>query len=219
MKRYIAALPAAFLIVLPIAANAHEHQSFEINGITYEFTIGSLNEPVTVDDKTGVDLRIAKSDTAHAGADHDGIPVVGLEETLKVEMIAGDKKKVTDLTPVFNTPGAYKNSFYPTVATTLSYRVFGTLEGTPIDLTFTCNPAGHAPADEDTNRVQIGDKVFRTLKSGSFGCPTPKADLGFPEPSAEVVSLKESDSGDMIGWGAGVLALAALAVAFTRRRA
>lgn len=221
MKKTLTTAAITALAALPLAASAHEHQMFEVNGVEYAFTIGSLNEPVTVDDKTGLDLRISKSGPTHAdGEDHDaGMPVSGLEETLKVEMIAGSAKKVTDLTPVYNTPGAYKNSFYPTVATTLSYRIFGDLEGTPIDLTFTCNPAGHAPAPEDTTRVAMGDNVVRTHKSGSFGCPSPKADLGFPEQSADVVSLQKNGSNsDMVSYGAGALALAALAVAFTRRK-
>ena len=214
-------------LVLPSILFAHEHQTFEVNGVEYGFTIGSLNEPVTVDDKSGVDLRITKSGPAHGGeegAGHDvdheeGMPVSGLEETLKVEMIAGDVKKVTDISPVYNTPGAYKNAFYPTVATTLSYRVFGDLEGTPIDLTFTCNPAGHAPAAEDTTRIEMGDKVIRTLKSGSFGCPSDKAALGFPEESSTVVDLQEkSSSNNTMALGSGAIALAALAVAFMRRR-
>jgi len=218
MKKTLTSAALAAVALLPFAASAHEHQSFEINGVQYGFAIGSLNEPVVVDDKTGVDLRITKANASPSHEDQ-GTPVSGLEATLKIELSAGDKKKTVDLSPVFNSPGAYKAPFYPTIATTYSYRVFGELEGTPIDITFTCNPAGHAPAAEDMNRVQISDKVFRTHKAGSFGCPSPKADLGFPEPSAAVVELQKPDaSGDMIGWGAGVLALAALGVAVLRRR-
>lgn len=225
MKKTLTTTALTALTLLPFAASAHEHQMFEVNGVEYAFTVGSLNEPVMVDDKSGVDLRIAKSGPEHghaeeAGEDHDaGMPVSGLEETLKVELIAGDKKKTLDLSPVYDAPGAYKAPFYPTVATTLSYRVFGELEGTPIDITFTCNPAGHAPAAEDTTRIELSDKVFRTYKTGSFGCPSPKADLGFPEASADVVSLQKTASGgDMVSYGAVALALAALALAFTRRR-
>lgn len=223
MKKIIVTTAIAALVSLPFAATAHEHQAFIINGVEYEFTVGSLNEPVTVDDKTGVDLRVAKVGPAHhddAADDHEaGMPVSGLEETLKVELIAGDRKKIQELSPVYNTPGAYKTSFYATVATTLSYRVFGDLEGTPIDLTFTCTPAGHDRAPEDKTEVKISNEVTRILKTGGFGCPTEKADMGFPENSASVIELqKKSGESGMISWGAGALALAALAVAFIRRR-
>lgn len=225
MKKTISILTLSVLTLIPMMASAHGHTEFEINGAEYGFVVGSLNEPVTVDDKTGVDLRITKMGAVSAGGHHDedehgaGTPVAGLEETLKVELIAGDKKKTLELSPVYNTPGAYKAPFYPTIATTLSYRVFGTIEGTPFDYTFTCNPAGHGEVADDTSRVQVSDKVVRTLKTGTFGCPVEKAEMGFPEMSASVVELqKQSGNSGMIGWGSAAIALVALAVAFLRRR-
>ncbi len=222
MKKTITLFSAIAIAVLPFAASAHQHESFEINGETYDFTVGSLNEPVTVDDKTGVDLRVSLAGhEAMPANDHHaaGGAVTGLEQTLKVELIAGDKKKTLDLSPVYNTPGSYKAAFYPTVATTLSYRVFGTINETDFDYTFTCNPAGHTVAPEDKTRVEVSDKVTRTLKTGAFGCPTEKAPMGFPENSADVVSLTGStQSASFVGWGAAAIALLALALAFTRRR-
>lgn len=214
MRKTIAGGILALVAVMPFTVSAHEHQAFEINGEYYSFTIGSLNEPIIVDDKTGVDFRAMKGEGAAA------VPVIGLEETLQVELIAGDKTKVLDFSPVYGSEGAYKAPFYPTVATTLSYRVFGTIEGTPFEYTFTCSPAGHATAEEDTSRVEVADGVVRVLKTGSYGCPAEKAPMGFPEESADMVSLKTptEDGGDMVSYGAGALALLALGVAFLRRR-
>ncbi len=223
MKRFITGgALAALVALLPASALAHEHQIFEINGEEYGFVVGSLNEPVTVDDKTGVDLRVTL--VGHEGMpanDHHaaGGAVMGLQDTLKVELIAGDQRKILPLGTVYNTPGSYKAPFYPTVATTLTYRVFGEIDGTPVDLSFTCNPAGHAVAPEDKTRVPISDKVFRTHKSGAFGCPTEKADMGFPEPSASVIELQdEAGSSAVVSYGAGVIAILALLLGFTRRR-
>lgn len=220
MKKITGAL-LALLMAAPLITAAHEHQSFEINGEIYDITIGSMNEPVAVDDKSGVEFSVTMAGHEHMAAnDHHGSggAVEGLEETLKVELIAGDKKKVLDIRPTYGEPGSYYAPFYPTVATTLSYRVFGTIDETPFDYTFTCNPAGHAPAEEDTTRVEVSENVFRVHKSGSFGCPVEKASLGFPEESSDLVSLKEdAQSGAMVGWVAGAVALVALAVAFRRR--
>lgn len=218
MKRI--AVFALLALVLPASAFAHEVQVFEINGEEYQFVIGSLNEPLVVDDKSGVDLRISMPEHAGmAATDHhaEGGAVAGLEETLKVELIAGDKKKTLDLSPVYNTPGSYKAPFYPTVATTLSYRVFGTINETPIDLTFSCSPAGHTAAEEDTNRVQISDKVFRVSKTGSYGCPQEKAEMGFPENSASVTELQSSAAQGMWGIGLGVLGIALAGFALMRK--
>ena len=87
--------------MLPLVASAHEHATYTIDGAPYQIVIGSLNEPVAVDDKTGVDLTVNKcytaACTATKGPDGDmdgpaGTPVTGLESTLKVELVAGDQK-------------------------------------------------------------------------------------------------------------------------------
>ncbi|MBY0110570.1 hypothetical protein K2Y00_00985 [Patescibacteria group bacterium] len=201
---------AALFVLMPLSVSAHETHVFEIGGKYYQFTIGSLNEPITVDDKTGVDLRIAEVVDAHTDHDHGaGTPVSGLEETLQVELIAGSKTKIFDLSPVYNSPGSYKTTYYPTVATTLSYRVFGMLNNTEIDLTFTCSPAGHATAEEEHEEEEISEGVTRISKTGSYGCPAPKEALGFPEESASVESL----SNDMSGPAAIAISVLALLIA------
>lgn len=201
------------VLFVPLGAFAHEHQVFEINGASYEITIGSLNEPVSVDDKSGVDFRVAK----RIGATEKTEPVTGLESSLNVELGAGDKKKVLSFSPVYGVPGSYKASFYPTVATTYSYRVFGSLENTPFDVTFTCSPAGHAQATDDTTRVEVSPGVFRVLKSGSYGCPAEKSTQGFPEETTSLLSLKETGEDSMVAYGAAITALLALGVALVRR--
>lgn len=160
-------------LVFPSVSLAHETRMFEINGVEYEMVVGSLNEPVIVDDKTGVSVEIVR----------DGVYLVGAQDQIQVEMISGDKKKVVNLSPVHGTEGQYKSNFIATVPTTLTYRIFGTLENVPVDIAFTCNPAGHPQSEENTSRTEIGDKVFQTLKRGAFGCPQPKEEFGFPEPA------------------------------------
>lgn len=214
MKKLSALALVALLVFAPSLASAHEHQRFEIGGQMYEFTVGSLNEPLVVDDKSGVDLRIVMVGHEEMAAnDHhaEGGAVTGLEETLQVELIAGEQKKILDLSPVYNTPGAYKAPFYPTVATTLTYRVFGTINDTPVDLSFSCNPAGHAVAPDDETEVEISEGVTRHFKSGSYGCPVEKAELGFPEASASVTDLSaEADGAKGMGTGALMLSVVAL---------
>lgn len=182
MKYISLAFALAAVALIPMFASAHQHAKFEIGGRSYEVIVGSLNEPVTVDDKTGVDFRVTSN----------GTPVLGLEASLKVELQAGEQKKVLDLSPVYNTPGAYKAEFYPTVATTYAYRFFGTVNGTTIDVTFTCNPAGHAVAKEDHSRVEISSDVTRVHMAGSFGCPAEKVSKGFPEASVSVRELENT---------------------------
>ncbi len=210
MKKFAAAALAAVFALMPAAASAHQHEVYEIGGRMYEIGVGSLNEPLVVDDKSGVELEVmdlGKHVEGMPHADGAGTPVEGLEEALKVELIAGSAKKTLDFSPIFGEAGSYKAPFYPTVATTLSYRVFGELNGTPVSLTFTCNPAGHAVAPDDDTEVEISEGVTRHEKAGAFGCPVEKPMMGFPEESADVLALKDK------GASAGGMATTALALA------
>jgi len=181
MKKIIGYAVLLFLIV-PVPTFAHESRSYEINGVKYELVVGSLNEPVIVDDKTGVSVEIIR----------DGKVFTGAQDTLQVEMAAGDTKKIVGLSPVYGHIGQYKSNFIATVPTELSYRVFGTLESIPVDLLFICNAGEGSEVKEDMGRVTIADKVFQTKKTGAFGCPQAKADFGFPEKAESSYDIVKS---------------------------
>ncbi len=218
-KKFI--MPLAAFLALPFLASAHEQQVFDIGGEEYRFVVGSLNEPIVVDDKTGVELRVSLVGHEDMAADdHHGAggAVLGLEEDLQVELIAGDKKKVLALSPTYGTPGSYKAPFFPTVPTTLSYRFFGKIDETPVDIIFTCSQVGHTEAKEDTSRVEISPGVVRTFKTGAFGCPAAKEDMGFPEQSASLLSLEAKvGNAKAISLIAGMFTLLALSFVFFRR--
>lgn len=196
-KHFIISLCAGIFALAPYFASAHERQVINVGGTNYLFVAGSLNEPITVDDKTGVDLRVLiadpknPSDSKAAGAK----PATGLEKDLKVEISGGGQKKTIDLSPAYGDPGAYRAIFYPTTDAQLSYRVFGTLNSIPFSQTFSCHPGGHQmQAPDDTAVVPLSDGVTRTLKAGMFGCPVAKADLGFPEHSSSIADIQKNIS-------------------------
>lgn len=182
MNKFTFAVCALGLLVMPFVSSAHETRTYVINDVPYEIVMGSLGEPVIVDDKTGIDLEIVRN----------GAPLMGAQESLQVEMIAGEAKKTVGLSPVYGAEGKYKSNFIATVPTTLTYRLFGTLEETPVDISFMCNPAGHPASAEETAEVEISDNVTQTLKRGSFGCPQAKEAFGFPEAAPSALSLQES---------------------------
>lgn len=201
MHKYISGSIAAFLVlVVPFAASAHQHATYDINGSTYQFTVGSLNEPISVDDKTGLDLTVTKGGgmpTMGPDGDMDGPPaagkaVTGLESTLSVELIAGNQKKTLALSPAYGKEGSYTAAFYPTVATSISYHLIGTVEGNPVDLTFTCLPTGSTKAADDKTSKKLSDTVTQVSIGGAFGCPAQKETLGFPEQSASLQSVQKS---------------------------
>ena len=162
---------------------AHQRQLFTIGDTDYLFVVGSLNEPIFVDDKTGVDFAAYSPDPNDpVDSKANGTkPIEGLENILKVELAAGDKKKVLDFEPAYQNPGHYEAVFFPTIETTYNYTLFGNINGTDFRATWTCSPAEGEPLSNNST-VQISDDVIRKAMLGSFGCPQPRTDLGFPEP-------------------------------------
>lgn len=182
--------------VLLAAVSAHERHVYTIGDKNYIFVVGSLNEPISVDDKTGVDLRISRADPNNL-FDFQSTkiqPVEGLENSLKVELIAGDKKKTLALEPKWRDPGAYQAPFYPTVATTYKYRIIGEINTIPVDITFSCNPGDHSTAEEDKSEVIISENVKRIFKTGSYGCPHSRDEIYFPEKAESLLELTNENA-------------------------
>ncbi len=225
MKKFALALPVLAILLMPHAASAHEHASFVIKGTTYNFVVGSLSEPIAVDDKTGIDLAVTKGAGHHTmgpDGDMDGpivgtVPVTGLEDTLKVELVAGKEKKSIALRPAYGEEGAYRAYFIPTRATTFSYHLTGEIEGNPVDLTFTCLPDGKDAKDDETHKELAGG-VMQISRGGYFGCPAPKESLGFPEESTSLAALSAKVAGGAtttnvaLALGAAGLALSVIAL-------
>jgi hypothetical protein len=170
---------------------AHQISLYTIKDKNHLFEVEWANEPVAVDDKTNVQFTaLFPNATDPTNPEADGTqPITGLENSLKVEISAGDKNMTSDLEPAFGELGSYESkTFYPTVATTYSYRIFGDIDGTSFDQTFACNPAGGEATKSDNSTVQISKDVVRKALVGGFGCPEPR--LGFPEPYLPNVDIQ-----------------------------
>ena len=173
-------------------ASAHERDTFKIGDKYYVLTVGSLNEPFVVDNISGVDLRVSQLPGATGIGAGKGAPVAGLERTLKVELAAGDKKQTLSFDPSHEAPGAYAANFIPTVQTTYSYRIFGTIERSPVDITFACAPGEVSETAEDHSQVKISETVTRLGKIGAFSCPAARKAMGFPEPALSSYEMNQS---------------------------
>jgi hypothetical protein len=165
-------------------ALAHQSQLFTIGDKDYLFEVGSLNEPIFVDDKSGVEFAAYRPNaTDPLNSEANGTrPIEGLEKMLKVEISAGNKNKTLDFEPAFREPGNYEAPFFPTVETTYNYTLFGDINGTAFRATWTCNPSGgESEPMSDNSTIQISEGVTRKGSIGGFTCPQSKTDAGFPE--------------------------------------
>jgi hypothetical protein len=134
--RRLVAVVAALALTVLAAGVVSAHEERDVSG--YSIVVGFIDEPVYVGQKSGLEFFVNKGET----------PVEGLEETLKAEVIKGDAKRDLPLEARWGEKGAYQSYFFPTVAGDYTFHIFGTIEGTPIDESFTSSPDGFSPVDE-----------------------------------------------------------------------
>jgi hypothetical protein len=130
LMRLSTALLLAVLMTLVGAGTARAH-GHEVIG-AYEIVIGFRTEPAVVGEPNGLDLRVKLHET--------GEPVRGLEETLQAEIRFGGATMPLDLRPRYGQEGAYTADVLPTAAGDYTFRIFGTIAGTPIDHSMTSSP-------------------------------------------------------------------------------
>lgn len=127
----------------PLSASAHEHR--EIADDTYAVEVGFLEEPAIVGEKNGLYLNVVKSPESvkdTEGHDGSGEPVEDLADTLDAEVIYGDQTRELILVAVLDKPGVYTAMFFPMAEGDYTFRIFGRIEGMPIDEFFTSSPEG-----------------------------------------------------------------------------
>jgi hypothetical protein len=188
-------LPAALLIALMMVlftagtAGAHGHEHVG----EYEVVIGFRTEPAVQGEPNGLDLRVMVHETEE--------PVSGLEETLKAEISFGGATMPLTLRPRFGQEGSYTADILPTEAGDYTFRIYGDIKGTPVDLSMTSSP--------DT-----------------FSSVATKASIAFPAPEATPAELaaaaaaaqQQAQTALIVGGVGALLGLAGLGVAFAALR-
>ena len=163
--------------------SAHENRLYSIGNKDYWITVGSIGEPVFVDDKSGAEVFVKTADpSSPLDSNANGTKMVeGLENDLKFEISAGEKKKIFDIEPAWQDPGHYEAVFYPTVETTYNYRLFGTINNVTLSLDFQCQTT-ESEGNQDNSTKQVSEDVIQKAQRGGFGCITSRTDVSFPEP-------------------------------------
>ena len=186
------------LMGTPVFQNSFAHQRalYSINGKDYLMEVEMTNEPVAVDDKTSIELTVVSPNmTTPMDPEADGVqPITDLENSLKMDIQAGNKTLTSDLDPAFGELGVYESqTYYPTIPTTYSFRVYGDINGTQFDNTFACNPILGEDAPPDNSTVKISNGVERKALTGGLDCPEYR--VGFPEPYTSQFEMSKTLNG------------------------
>jgi hypothetical protein len=178
-------LIALLLFGLPGLAWAHGQTQVG----DYALEIGFHNEPVYQGNPNSLDLFVTNSKTNEK--------VNGLESTLQVEIIFGSSKKSLTLSPQDGVDGGYTAPIIPTELGDYTWHIWGTIQGTPVDVRMTSSPT-------------------------TFGSVEAKADYAFPaaEPALAEVQVQSVSASStarlalMIGIVGSVLGAGGLLVGF-----
>ena len=134
---WIAVLCAVLTMVVTVGV-ALAHEETEVG--EYSIEVGFIDEPVYTGQKSGLELMITQADT----------PVEGLEETLQATVTFGEETRDLPLEPRFGEPGWYESVFFPTAAGPYTFRIFGDIDGTAVDESFTSSPDGFSEVQDVT---------------------------------------------------------------------
>jgi hypothetical protein len=129
-RRAAAAAVVAVSLVAVAAPLALAHEERELGD--YAIEVGLIDEPVFVGESSGLELGVTRADQ----------PVLGLESTLKAQVIVGDKSMDLPLSAREEQPGWYQSEFIPTQAGPYTFHITGTIEGQAVDERFTSSPGG-----------------------------------------------------------------------------
>jgi len=181
----------AVALVLLLHATTFAHGHIDVGD--YELVIGFSGEPAYQGEPNGLDLFVTHHETGEA--------VNGLEETLRAEIIYGSSTQEVELRAQWEQDGAYTADILPTAAGDYTWRIWGDIQGTPVDVSMTSSP--------DT---------FSAIQS--------KADVSFPaaEPTAaELLAASEAAAASartatLVGIGGLVLGLAGIVIGFMGMR-
>ncbi len=149
MRRFVVATTLSFLALAANASPALAHDRRTVG--PYQLVVGFLNEPAFTGEPNAVDLRVSDATSNQ--------PVEGLQDTLRVEIIAGGQTRTLKLRAL-GQPGAYAADFVPTVTTTYVFNFIGKIGERTIDERFESGPGRfEEPEDATAARLPVTDPL------------------------------------------------------------
>ena len=194
----------------PTTTLAHEHRAVG----NYEVVVGWLNEPALVYQPNGLSLEVTLfpngvPEEESEEAEAQGQPVVGVEETLEAEIIAGGAAETRPLVlePAFGEDGAYESVLIPTVVGDYTFHIFGEIDGQQIDESFSSGPETFSSIDP-VQPLEFPEELATPAAASSSGSDSDSESSS--DDTATILAI--------IGIAAGVIGIGVGAFAIAQRR-
>lgn len=137
---------AACILALALPCTAAAHEQRDVGDGQYSVEIGFRDEPAYLGQPNAFYLNVTQFGS-------DGGPVDGLAGTLAAEVTKDGETLPLTLVPE-SEPGVYEAGFIPTALGDYTFRLFGDINGTPIDESFSSSPTTFASV-EPLDRYQF----------------------------------------------------------------
>lgn len=128
------------ILVISTSAPAYAHEKRTVtgpNGVVWNMRVGSQVEPPYVGYPNAAQMFMTRTVTINGV--NQTVPVLGLQNYLKVNITTGGKTVTLPLQTVSTDPTQYIAPFIPTVAGTYIYTYFGNINGTHFNQAFNCS--------------------------------------------------------------------------------
>ena len=170
----------------------------------YRLEIGWMNEPVVSGETNGIELFVSLLEPELELEEQefkDGI--LGLEKSLKMQLVYKNEKIMLPLSADHNIPGKYYAFVNPTVAGFYQANVLGKIEDTTVSLSM------HPPKVEERSWIEFPEPSDITLNQLIDGHTTLLGDVNSLKISVSKLEQENSEmSVGYIGIGLGIIAIA-----------
>ncbi len=148
--RALVATVIGLMAVGLVAGTASAHEKRAVGPFTV--FVGFASEPAIVEQPNAVQVLIRNGDSENAD------PVTGAADTLKADVKFGNQTTTLSLEESDENPGDYLGNFIPTAQGPYTFRIYGTINGTNVDESFTSGPETFSEV-QSSSSLQFPDKV------------------------------------------------------------
>lgn len=181
----------------------------------YRLEIGWMNEPVVSGETNGIELYVSPLDSSLPVEEQefkDGI--IGLEKTLKMQLVLKEDKITLPLRADHNIPGKYYAFVDPTVSGFYQANILGEIKDTTVSLSM------HPPKVEEREYIEFPEPSDITVQQMIDGHTALIEDVNDLKES--VSNLKNSNQANSIGFlgiGLGIagIIIASIAISKTKK--
>ncbi len=197
------------LLFFGVVGTAYGHTVDSVD--RYRLEIGWMNEPVVSNETNAIELYVSELEPNLSLEEQQFTNgIVGLEDTLKIELVYKSEKIILPVSPDHNIEGKYYGFVNPTVSGFYQANVLGVINDTPISLSM------HPPKVEERTFIEFPEPADITVTQIIDGHTALIEDIH--EIKESVANLNGKSDMSYVGIILGVAGVVVATIAISRTR-